>query len=360
MKIKANKNDLIKSINTANKAVALKTTMPILECMLIIVEDDVRLMANNTELGIETVLKAEIEEPGRVAIEAKILNDVIRKMPDGDITITADENSCTIKNGRSKFKLSVRDASEYPYIEKIDKTDPVNISQYELKTVINQTIFSVAVNEANKMLTGVLFDVAGDKLNVVALDGHRVAIRHIDLDKEYTNRSVVIPGKTLGEIAKILDDGFASIYVSKNNIMFEFDDTVMVSRLIEGQYLDISKLKNDNFNTTLTIDRDSLIDCLDRSSLLIGVNDRKPIILTINDEGSGVSIVTNTGSMNESIDAKKNGEDIKIGINPRFVLDALKAIEDDTVHLYFINQKSPLYIRDDAETYEYIILPIQI
>lgn len=359
MRFIANKNNLIEAINIANKAVATKTTMPILECMLIDVADDVRFMSNNTDMGIETIVNAKVEEPGKIAIEAKLFMDIVRKMPDGDLDIKVEGEKCVIKNGKSKFNVSVRSADAYPFIEKIERNDPVNISQYELKTVISQVIFSIAANENNKLMTGVLFDVKGDKMNVTALDGHRISIRYIDLNESYSDRKVIIPGKTLNEISKILTgEGEVSMYMTDNNIMFEFDNTLVTSRLVEGEYFNVNQLITNDYSTKIVIDKKSLMECLDRSTLLISINDKRPLIIEIK-EDMNVQIITSLGSMDENLDIEKEGEDIKIGLNPHFVIDVLRAVEDEKVNIYFNGEKKPVYVTDDAKTYHYLILPVQ-
>ena len=241
MKLVCSKNNLLKSVNIVLKAIPGKTTMPILECILIDAStNNIKFTANDMELGIETIVDGTILEKGIVAIDAKIFSDIIRKLPDNDVTIETDGNlTTTITCEKAKFSISGQSGEEFSYLPYVERDNHIVVSQFTLKEVIRQTIFSIAANENNKMMTGELFEVKGDMLRVVSLDGHRISIRKIELKEEYSDIKVVVPGKTLIEISKILSgetEDEVSIFFTKNHIVFEFDDTVVVSRLIEGEY----------------------------------------------------------------------------------------------------------------------------
>ena len=227
--------------------------------------------------------------------------------------------------------------------------------------MIRQTIFSIAANENNKMMTGELFEVKGDMLRVVSLDGHRISIRKIELKEEYSDIKVVVPGKTLIEISKILSgetEDEVSIFFTKNHIVFEFDDTVVVSRLIEGEYFRIDQMLSSDYETKIQVNKKELLDCIDRSTLLVKESDKKPIILSITDDNIELKIQSQIGSMDEEIDINKEGKDIMIGFNPRFLIDALRVIDDETVDIYLMNPKAPCFIRDEQQSYIYLILPV--
>ena len=245
----------------------------------------------------------------------------------------------------------------------IEKDEPLTISQYTLKEMIRQTIFSIAVNENNKLMTGELFEIINNCLKVVSLDGHRIAIRKMPLKKDYSDRKVVVPGKTLSEVSKILSgevDDQVSIYFTKNHILFEFDQTMVVSRLIEGEYFRIDQMLSSDYETKLKINKKEFLDCIDRATLLVREVDKKPIIINITDDDMELRIDSAMGSMNEEIDIEKEGKDIMIGFNPKFLIDALRVIDDETVTIYLVNPKAPCFIRDDEENYTYLILPVNI
>ena len=241
MKIICSKSDLLKSINISMKAVPSKTTMPILECVLIDASTDIiKFTTNDMELGIETIVNGKVSERGVIAIDAKMFYEIIRKLPDNEVIITADENyNVTIVCEKAKFSIGGKSGDDFSNLPYIEREDCITISQFTLKEIVRQTIFSIAPNDNNKLMTGELIDINGDTLKIVALDGHRIAIRKIQLKESYSNKKVVVPGKTLSEISKILSgevDDLVNIFFTKNHIVFEFDNTVVVSRLIEGQY----------------------------------------------------------------------------------------------------------------------------
>ncbi|HIZ79984.1 MAG TPA: DNA polymerase III subunit beta, partial [Candidatus Lachnoclostridium stercorigallinarum] len=195
----------------------------------------------------------------------------------------------------------------------------------------------------------------------ICLDGHRISIRKIGLKEEYDSIKVIVPGKTLSEISKILNgdnEKEVIIYFSKNHILFEFDDTIMVSRLIEGEYFKIDNMLSSDYETKVTVNKKEFLDNIDRAMILIRESDRKPIILNVTDTEIGLRVKSAFGSMNSQVSAHKTGRDIMIAFNPKFLVDALRAIDDETVDLYMMNPKSPCFIRDEEEQYIYLILPV--
>jgi len=299
-----------------------------------------------------------------VALDAKIFYEIIRRLPDNDITIKTDEKyTATITCEKAKFNIPGKSGEDFAYLPMIEKDEPLTISQYTLKEMIRQTIFSIAVNENNKLMTGELFEIKNNCLKVVSLDGHRIAIRKMPLKREYSDRKVVVPGKTLSEVSKILSgevDDQVSIYFTKNHILFEFDQTMVVSRLIEGEYFRIDQMLSSDYETKLKINKKEFLDCIDRATLLVREVDKKPIIINITDDDMELRIDSAMGSMNEEIDIEKEGKDIMIGFNPKFLIDALRVIDDETVTIYLVNPKAPCFIRDDEENYTYLILPVNI
>ena len=365
MKLTFQKDDLLNGINIVLKAVPSKTTMPILECILIDASDNqIKLTANDMELGIETKVEGSILSRGKIALDAKLLSEIIRKLSGGESDITIESNekyNTTITCDNSVFHIQGKNGDEFSYLPFIEKDHFICLSQFTLKEVIRQTLFSISVNDSNKMMTGELFQVTDNELKVVSLDGHRMSIRKIELKDHYENIKVIVPGKTLGEISKILNgdnEKDVRIYFSKNHILFEFDDTVVVSRLIEGEYFRIDQMLSSDYETKVTVNKKEFLDCIDRASILIRENDKKPIIISITDHSMELKMNSSFGSMNAEVMIHKNGKDIMIGFNPKFLMDALRIIDDEEVDLYMMNPKSPCFIKDADETYIYLILPV--
>ena len=312
MKLICSKSNLLHGVNIVSKAVPTRTTMAILECILIDASaNEIKLTANDMELGIETKIEGEIAERGII-----------------------------------------------PFIE---RNECISISQFTLKEVIRQTIFSIADNDNNKLMTGELFEIEENQLKVVSLDGHRISIRNIELKNNYDHKKVVVPGKTLQEVSKILPGSAeeeVNIFLSENHIVFEFDDTTVVSRLIEGEYFKIEQMLSSDYDTKVKINKRELLDCIDRATLLVKEGDKKPIIMNITDGNMELKINSFIGSMNEDIDITKEGKDILIGFNPKFFIDALRVIDEEEVSLYMVNPKAPCFIKDDDGKFIYLILPV--
>lgn len=363
MKILCSKNDLLKGVNIALRAVPVRTTMTILECILIDASDDtIKFTSNDMELGIETTVDGEILENGKIALDARFLSDIVRKLPDSEVTISTDSNyNATISCEKMILSISGKSGDDFSYLPYIERDDYISISQFALKEIIRQTIFSIGDNESNKTMTGELFEINGNMLKVVSLDRYRVSIRNVELDGDYGTKSVIVPGKTLNEISKILSgeaDSTVKIYFEANHILFEFDKTIVVSRLIEGEFIRISQMLDRNNKTKMTINKKVLLDCIDRATLLVKEGNKQPAIFNVTDGALNINIVSSFGSMNEDIDITKEGDDIKIGFDPKFLIDALRVIDDENISIYFMSSKAPCTIKDDKGSYTYLILPV--
>ena len=363
MKLVFTKSNLNKAVGIVMKAVPTRTTMNILECILIdATTNEIKFTGNDMELGIETIVEGEIIEKGKIAIDAKLFSEIVRKLPDNDITLTTDSNNnALITCEKSKFNIAGKSGDDFSYLPAIIKDKMITLSQFQLKEVINQTIFSIAINDNNKMMTGELFEVNEGTLKVVGLDGHRIAIRNIKLEGRSDDVRVVIPGKTLQEISKILNadaESLVNIYFTNNHVLFEFDQTHVVSRLIEGDYFKISQMLSNDYETKVSINKKEFLDSIDRANLLIREGDKKPIIINILIGLLQVNVNSAIGALHQDIDIDKEGKDIMIGFNPKFLMDALRVIDDENVTMYLVNHKSPCFIRDKEENYIYLILPV--
>lgn len=363
MKVVCSKTNLLNGVQIVSKAVPSKTTMSILECILIeAASGNIKMTANDMELGIETNIEGDVIEKGTIALDARIFLEIVRKLPDNDITIETDNSyKTTITCEKAKFTIIGKSGEDFSYLPEIERKDSILISQFTLKEVVRQTIFSIADNDNNKLMTGELFEIKGDNLRVASLDGHRISIRNIKLKNSYPDRKVVVPGKTLNEISKILSgdtDKDVSIFFTDKHILFEFEQTVVVSRLIEGEYFNIGQMLSSDYETKVRINKKEFLSCIDRATLLVKEGDKKPIIITITDEGMELKINSTVGSMNEEINIKKSGKDLMIGFNPKFLIDALKVIDDEEIDIYMVNPKAPCFIRDAQENYIYLILPV--
>lgn len=363
MKIVCSKSNLLNGVQIVSKAVPNKTTMSILECILVEADrGEIKLTANDMELGIETKIEGDVIEKGTIALDAKIFLEIVRKLPDSDITIETDDSyKTTITCEKAKFNIIGKSGDDFSYLPMIEREDSIILSQFTLKEVVRQTIFSIADNDNNKIMTGELFEINENELKVVSLDGHRISIRKIELKNSYAPKKVVVPGKTLNEISKILSgdtDKDVNIFFTDKHIVFEFDSTMVVSRLIEGEYFKIDQMLSNDYETKVKINKKELLSCIDRATLLVKEGDKKPIIINILDGAMELKINSTVGSMNEEIDIEKTGKDLMIGFNPKFLIDALRVIDDEEIDIYLVNPKAPCFIRDMEQNYIYLILPV--
>ena len=356
---------LSKGINIVMKAVSSKTTLPILKCILIdATKDKIVLFANDMELAITTEVEGTIEERGSIALDAKILSEIVRKLPEDDIDIQTDDRLMTsISSGNALFTIPGMEGSDFPPVPEVEKEESLKMSQYIFKEMIRQTIFSLDLNDNNILMTGELFEIRDHTLRLVALDGHRIAIRKIELAGNYDQRKEIVPGKTLNEVSKILSDNLEdtiNICFSANHVLFEFGETCVYSRLIEGEYFHVDNMLGGEPQLKTIVNKKDFLSCLERADLLIREGDNRPIVLDITDDNMDISIRTTLGQMEDNLPVEKTGKDLRIGFNPRFMIDAIKAVDDEYITIHLINQKAPCFIKNEEETYLYLILPVNI
>ena len=350
-------------VNTVAKAVSTKTTMPILQCILIQARDGSIIMtANDMELGIETSVIGQVFEDGMVAVEAKVFSAIVRRLPNNNVSLVTDEdNGLRITCEKVKFSIPVKNPEEFTFLPEVDRSNRISISQFTLKEMVRQTIFSIAESESNPMMSGELLEVSGSEMRMVSLDGHRISIRKTELTEIYPRIKVIIPGKTLNEISKLLNsdtESFVNIFVTDRHILFEFNDTIVVSRLIEGEYFRVDQMLNNDYGTKITVNRKDMLNCIDRTTMLIKESDKRPIVIGISDTQMEVRLNSSIGSMHEELFIEKTGSDMMIGFNPKYLIEALRVIDEEEVDIYLISAKAPCFIRDKDQTYVYLILPV--
>jgi len=363
MKVICSKDLLMKGLNTVSRAVPVRTTLDIMKCVLLKAEDDsLTLTANDTALGIETCFDARVEEAGFVAVDAALFTSIVRKLPDADITIKADvANGIVITCAGSRFTISGRGADDFIYIPTVDTKASLKISQFTIREMINQVIFAVSDSDLNAAMAGVYIEIIENHIRMTALDGHRIAVRVNELNDINDSVKAIVPGKTLNDLSKIISgerDNEMVIEFAPNHIIFKYEKTKVVSRVIDGEYFKIDGMLRDEHETLVKINKRMFFDCLDRSTLLINESDKKPVILDILDEEMNLRLKSAIGTMNELIPIHKEGKDIKIAFNPKLLIDALRVIDDEEITLYLLKYNYPCTIKDDNGSYSYVILPV--
>lgn len=365
MKIVCEKDTLLNSINTVQKAVLTKSTLPVLEGILINADDILTLTGNNLELGIEITTEAEIIEKGQIVVNSKIFGDIIRKLPDNKVYITVNEDSVIeIKCENSIFNIKGLTAEEFPEIPIVEKNNVLSIEQNKLRSMIRQTSFAISTNENKIILTGSLINAQDNLLTMVSVDGYRLALRKENIDETDNRFSFVIPGKTLNELFKILKDTDekVNIFVSEKHALIEFNSCKVVTRLLIGEFLDYKQIIPDESKLKVTADVNMLIDSIERASLIITSDNKKyPIVLSIKLDNINISCNTDMGNVSDTVKVQTFGDNIDIGFNNRYLLDALKACECEKIIMEMNDSLSPCVIKPhEGDNFIYLVLPVRL
>ena len=369
MKIVCYKDKILKAINSVVKGVASKTTMPILEGILIQTNDnEIKLTTYDLEIGIEYVMECEVQEQGSTVVNAIMFSEIIRKLPDTEIHISVnDKNLLEIECEGSLYKLATMNPDEFPELPKIEIENSIEIDQNVLKNMIRKTIFAVSSEESRPIFTGCLFEVESNKLSLVAVDGFRLALRSIYLSKQTNNFSAVIPGKTLNEVNKIISDSFepVKIGVAKNQALFEMDNCKVVTRILDGEFLNYKNVIPSNWETRVKVNKNSLQNSFERVSLISSSSVEKekkyPVKVQVDIGKVVISCTNQTGDAKEELYVATEGKNLEAGFNPKYFLDSLKAIDDEDVYVEFGSSISPCLIKSvENNDYTYMILPIRL
>ena len=361
MKIITTKSILLESINIVQKAVPSKTTLPILEGILFDAKGGkLKLTATDLEIGIETVSNVDVIEPGKIVLSSRMIGDIVRKLPDSDIEIeTSEGNLVSIKSEGSKFKIVTLPYEEYPELPAVKKESGIVLKQNILKEMIRKTIFAVSFDEVRPILTGVLFDVSGNELTMVALDGFRMAVKKNSIIND-NNFRAVIPGKTLTEIGKIINEKEenVNIYFSKNHIQVQIEDTIIVSRLLEGEFINYKQIIPSEYKIKIKVSSNLLMEACDRAALFARDSSNNMIKFEINEDLMVIMSNSQNGDVHEELQIQKEGNDIEIAFNAKYFIDVLKVIEGEEITIEFTTNVSPSIIRPiNNEDYLYLVLP---
>ncbi len=361
MRIITNKNILSESINIVQKAVPSKTTLPILEGILFIAKNGkLILTATDLELGIETSIDVDVLEPGTLAVSANIISDIVRKLPSSEVEIVTKDNYINIKSEGSEFEILGLSQEEFPELPLIDKDNEFTLPGAILKEMIRQTIFAVSNDEIRPILTGALLEVNKEKMTMVALDGYRMAVKTNNILSDI-NVKTVIPGKTLMELAKILgdDDEAVSILTSKNQILFKTGNTIIISRVLEGDFINYQQLIPNEHNIKIKMERSKLLEACDRAALFAR-DSSNTIRFEIAEDIMNIRSNSEKGNVHEELHISKSGGDLEIAFNPRYFIEALKVIDKEEIEIEFTTSVSPSIIKVVKDPgFLYLVLPVR-
>ncbi|MFZ5987486.1 MAG: DNA polymerase III subunit beta [Bacillota bacterium] len=364
MKIVCSKDHLIEGINIVQKAVSTKTTLSILEGILLEAGNEFKMTGNDLEIGIECFIQADIREKGSIVLNSKMLGDIVRRLPESEVLIEVLENNTVIiECENSHFELRGLPSDSYPALPSIKKENTFKVSQKVVREMIRQTIFAVSVDENRPILTGSLIECVENRLTFVSIDGFRLALRKSSNIDENSNFSVVVPGKTLNEIVKILQptDEEIIIYTSQNQILFDIGKCKVVSRLLEGEYLNYKSIIPKEYETKVKVNTKDILSSLERASLITADEKKYPVKFNVTDEKIIISSNTEIGAVREEVRVEVSGSNLDIGFNPRYFIEALRVVEDESIEIYFTSSIGPCTIKPTSgDGYAYMILPVRI
>ena len=366
MKFSCEKYLLQTACSIASRAAASKSPIPALEGLQISAEEKLYVKGYDLKKGIVTGIEADIAQRGVVVVGARLFGEMIRRLPDGIVTVSSDEkDNISVKCGKSQFNILGISAEDYPELPSFDTVNSIRLPQRILKDMINKTIFAVSTDEARPIYTGTLFEVEEKRLTLVSVDGYRLARRTEELaDSRLESCTFVVPGSTLSDVEKICseEDGDVSISVGSRHISFEIGDTVVVSRRLEGEFLNYRRSIPDAFKYEIKIDRTEFMASIDRVSLIVSEKNSSPVRMTVGDGTIDCLCVTPIGRAEDVCTCEGNGEGLLIGFNDRYMKDALKAAGKDELKLCINSAASPCIIKaaDGSEDFTYMVLPVRL
>lgn len=366
MKFSCEKYLLQSACGIASRAAAGKSPIPALEGLLLQASDRLTVTGYDLKKGIYTQLEAEVKEQGSVVVGARLFGEMIRRLPDGIVTISTDiNNNVNVKCGKSEFNFMGISPEDYPEMPVVDGVNNIALPQKILGSMINQTIFAVADNDMRPIYTGTLFDIEGEELTLVSVDGYRLAKRSEKLESaKMENCSFVVPGSALADIERICGDSeeLVKISVGAKHISFSIGETVVVSRRLEGEFLNYKKSIPDSFKYTVKVDRGEFMSAIDRVALIVSERNTSPVRMSFNDGNIDCLCITPIGRAEDVCTCEGSGDGLQIGFNDRYLKDALKAAAKEELNVCLNSASSPCIITaaDGSNNFTYMILPVRL
>lgn len=365
MKFTCEKALLQAAILTAARAASPKSSIPVLEGLLIAADQSLTITGYNTETGIRTAVEAEIEEVGAIVLPARLLGDIIRKMPDEHIVFEEKKLAVHIRGGMSEFNLQAMDADDFPQLPTVDAEYAFSLPQGHLKDMIARTHFAISDNESRPIHTGSLFEVTPDQLTLVSVDGFRLAMRREKVLESEGTFQFVCPGAALSEVEKICSDSMEDpvhVMMGKKHLMFKIGPCLLIARRLEGEFLAWEKAVPRQNPLRIKVDTRALLSCIDRVSLIISDRLKSPLRCVFGDGQLRLSTKTANGDASDVFPIEENGNELEIGFNNRYMMDALKAVPSSEVYLELSTGISPCVIApaEGEENFLFMVLPVRL
>jgi len=365
MKFTCIKSVLQAAVNIASRAASSKSPIPALEGILLEAGPaGLKLTGYDLKKGIYTSIDADVAQPGSIVLGAKIFGDIVRSLPEGMVTVKSEGLNVSITCENSDFKIIGIDFNDYPELPSIDQHSGISLPQNILGEMIRQTIFAVSDNEARPVYTGEMFEIADGSLTLVAVDGYRLALRREKIDKEMDSYSFIVPGSALSDLEKLCGDNDEDVTIAlgSKHISFTIGRTVIISRRLEGDFLNYRKTVPSVFNVTVRTDRHMLQRTVERVSLIIDDKIKNPLRCTFGDNEIRIVCATALGKAEDVCAVDGNGKGLEIGFNNRYILDALKAAPAEEVDVCLNTGSSPCVINpaDGSDKFLYMVLPVRL
>ena len=363
MKFKCRQELLLEELSVAARAISGKTTMPILEGVLVeAIDDIVRLTCTDSNFGIITQLEAEIEEEGSVVLPGKLFSEIVRTLDVGEVSVSTKTNNQTaIRCGQSRITLTGYDAAEYPPVAEIGGIVGITLPQKELREMIRQTTFSVATDEARPIFTGCLMEVEPGDTRIVALDGFRLALRHLACEHDGESFRALIPGRIFSEVGRILgDSGDVTIRRDETHISFDMGGTRVIVRMLEGEFIRYNQIIPQSSKSIVRLNRQRLAACIDRASLMARDNKNNLLRFKLEQDRMVLSANSEMGDVHEEIATELEGSELEISFNMRYMSDIMKVLDDEEITMHFNSAVSPCLIKPvEGDAYTYLVLPVR-
>jgi DNA polymerase-3 subunit beta len=366
MRTLVNKTELIRGINQVSRVAGNSATMDILKGILVTIKgDSVELFATNLDISVKASLPADVYEDGKFVIaEGKLFSDLVKKLPNEEIALVVEEGRLILESGKSKAELVIRNAEDYPAAPSVVGENSIELGGEELKELISKTAFATAQEETRPILTGILFEVANSRLNLVSLDGLKLAHAYKDIKGSSENFSAVIPGKGCLEIARTIDaEALVTLVFGSNHVMLSSEGVELTVRLLEGEFIKYSSIIPTDFTMEIVVDKRDILDCVDRASLLAKEGNTSLIRLLIDNEKIIIESNSQLGKAHEelSIIAHEGNDKLEIAFNSKLFTEGMKVINSEKVKLKFNGAVSPVIVvpMDEKENYKYLGLPVR-
>ena len=364
MKFTVNKSDITEAVSNIQRAVSTKTSIPALEGILLsATETGLELCAYDLELGITTVIPAFVMEPGKAVLSAKLFSDIVRRTPAETVTVSVDEkNMATLESGYSRFSIIGIPAEEFPELPKLSDSTQISLPGALLKSMIRQTLFAIAESDAKPIHQGSLFSLENGILDVVSVDGYRLAVRREPVDFS-EDLSFVVPGKTLSELLKLIKDSEEPVEISagRRHILFKIDNYTVISSLLEGEFLNYKAAIPPESQTEVVLKTREAIDSVERVSLLIADRLKSPIRCLFDNNEVKLNCTTSMGRASDQLDVEMTGQSVEIGFNNRYLLEALRNTECDEVKVQLGGPLSPMkVVPKEGDSFLFLVLPVRL